>query len=141
MFKGFSPRCNPAGSVQAPRAVGASIAIVTLLCAGCGLNQPPPMASAIDYSSAEVVAGAAGGFDLIVRGMTGTPCFAVSVTASTYIQQPDFWAYQVTAVEQSGNCAQVVTPFEVRVSLGSSVGTQGIEVNGRTKSERLPVPP
>ncbi len=53
-------------------------------------------------------------------------------------EPPEYWGYEVLG-NLSGIGAPVVTPYEVNTELGKLIGTKGVEVFGKTRSEKINV--
>lgn len=116
-----------------------TLAVVPLaLVGGCPM-ETMPADGLPDFDSAEVVPGAAAGtFELVVRGYSGV-CEELSLQPLVYIQQPEYWGYQLISHATAEVCTRQAVRFEVRAAL-NSVGTKGVEVIGATKTQALAVP-
>lgn len=127
-------------SQKAVMALSPGFAMAMLFsCLPTGPIGVPDEIGLIDFDEAWVELRA-GRRELVVRGYAPTPCHDVSLQAVTYIVQPDYWVIQVIAEPSAEVCAQVLTPYEVRLVLDGNTGTRGIEVVGRDTSERIDIP-
>jgi hypothetical protein len=97
----------------------------------------------ITFDSAEVVRkeGKKATSVLVVHGYTPTSGATVTLEPVIYIRQPAYWLIQVIGcMPEIG--AMVMTPFTATLDLTGTLGTEGIEVAGvdRTQRIRLAVP-
>jgi hypothetical protein len=78
--------------------------------------------------------------------VTGTLPFPmeVSLVPLTYVSRPQWWGIQVVGStgESGPHVSQPITaiPYSVDLDLQGITGTEGVEVIGATKTERLAVP-
>ena len=77
---------------------------------------------------------------LIVSGTKPYLNMEVSLRPRIYIQQPEYWGIEVVGC-LPGFGIPVLTPYTVSLRLTGFLGTEGIEVIGATRSEKLEVPP
>ena len=93
----------------------------------------------IDFDSAEVVGGFAGGYILIVRGEA--PCLNMNVSLSPliYIDCPEYWGIEVLGTLRGNICLTAMKPFVVTIPLTGVIGYKGIEVLGARRSEQIDV--
>ena len=79
---------------------------------------------------------------LVVSGTLPFP-MEVSLQPLVYVSRPQWWGIQVVgSTEEGPHAAQPITaiPFSVDLDLQGITGTEGVEVIGATKTERLEVP-
>jgi hypothetical protein len=97
----------------------------------------------IDFEEAEVRPGIVSGtYILIVRGIKPYLNMEVNLIPLTYIRQPEYWGIEVTGCLPGGiGVAAPTAPYISSLPLNGTIGTQGIEVIGATRSEQISVPP
>ncbi len=98
-------------------------------------------AKVIDYDKVEIRPGFVNDtFFLVVSGEA--PCLNMEVQLSPfiYITCPEYWGIEVIATLPSGACITAIKPFTLVIGLSGITGSQGIEVFGANKSEKLDVP-
>ena len=79
---------------------------------------------------------------LTVSGTLPFP-MEVSLVPLTYVSRPQWWGIQVVgAIEQGPHASNPITaiPYSVNLDLQGVTGTEGVEVIGATRTERLAVP-
>lgn len=80
---------------------------------------------------------------LVVSGVTTFPT-EVSLVPLTYVSRPTYWGIQVVGTTDGGGPrpSQPISsiPYTVGLSLAGVTGTEGVEVIGATKTERILVP-
>jgi hypothetical protein len=81
---------------------------------------------------------------LVVSGVTTFP-MAVSLVPLTYVSRPVYWGIQVvgsTGDDGGPRPTQPISsvPYSVELDLAGVTGTEGVEVVGATKTERIIVP-
>lgn len=93
----------------------------------------------ISFDTAKVVRKArTGAFQLTVRGEAPMAGVKVSLEPVIYIRQPEYWLIQVIGcMPEIG--ATVMTPYTVSMPLTGPMGTEGIEVMGSNKTQRIPL--
>ena len=80
---------------------------------------------------------------LAVSGTLPFP-MEVSLVPLTYVSRPQWWGIQVVGTtEQGPHVSNPITaiPYSVDLDLQGVTGTEGVEVIGASKTERLAVPP
>lgn len=112
---------------------------VLVSCLPIGPIDGPDEDGLIDFDSARVVVNSKGERELVVRGHAPNPCYEFSLRPVTYITEPDYWIIQVIAETDAEVCAQVITPYEVRLVIEDSIGKRGIEVAGRSERKKIDV--
>jgi hypothetical protein len=97
----------------------------------------------IDFEEAEVRPGIVSGtYILIVRGIKPYLNMEVNLIPLAYIRQPEYWGIEVTGCLPGGiGVAAPTAPYIASLPLNGTIGTQGIEVIGATRSEQISVPP
>jgi hypothetical protein len=97
----------------------------------------------IDCEQAEVrPCIVSGTYILIVRGTKPYLNMEVSLIPLVYFRQPDFWGIEVTGCLPGGiGVASPTAPYVASLPLNGIIGTQGIEVIGATRSEKISIPP
>ena len=73
---------------------------------------------------------------LRVAGSAPYPGMGITLEPRIYIQQPDFWGIEVVGILLELQPPRR-TPYAVELELSGSVGTQGIEVVGASRSQRI----
>ena len=96
-----------------------------------------------DFDEAEVRPGIVSGtYILIVRGTKPYLNMEVNLTPLVYIRQPEYWGIEVIGCLRGGiGLAAPTAPYIASLGLNGTIGTQGIEVIGATRSEKISVPP
>jgi hypothetical protein len=80
---------------------------------------------------------------LAVSGTLPLP-MEVTLVPLTYVSRPQWWGIQVVGSTPEGpHATQPITavPYSVNLDLQGVSGTEGVEVIGASKTERLAVPP
>jgi hypothetical protein len=96
----------------------------------------------IDFEEAEVRPGIVSGtYILIVKGTKPYLNMKVNLIPLVYIRQPEYWGIEVIGSLPGGIGLPATAPYIASLSLNGTVGTQGIEVIGATRSEQISVPP
>lgn len=94
----------------------------------------------IDFERAEVRPGfVSGTWFLIVQGVAPCSNMEVSLNPLIYIQQPDYWGIEVVGTLRSGICLPRQTDYLATLDITNVLGTEGVEVIGATRSEKIPV--
>jgi hypothetical protein len=86
---------------------------------------------------------------LLVSGHKPYPTMAVSLVPVRYVSRPPYWAIQVVGSpgEVGADPVPVTEPvaeptaYSVQLDLTGITGTEGVEVIGATRTERVAVPP
>jgi hypothetical protein len=79
---------------------------------------------------------------LVVSGTLPHP-MEVSLVPLTYVSRPQWWGIQVvgaTGPEPSAMPAITSIPYQVELDLEGITGTEGVEVIGASRTERIAVP-
>lgn len=79
---------------------------------------------------------------LTVSGTLPLP-MEVSLVPLTYVSRPQWWGIQVVGSTEAGPHASnpiTAIPYSVNLDLAGITGTEGVEVIGASKTERLAVP-
>jgi hypothetical protein len=101
---------------------------------------PALAARRIDFDSAEVVGGAAGGHFLIVTGEAPCANMRVELLPLIYIACPEWWEIEVAGTLPGGICLTALRPFTCVLPLAGVTGSRGIVVRGATRSREFEVP-
>jgi hypothetical protein len=103
----------------------------------------PSSCRLIDFEEAEVRPGIVSGtYILIVRGTKPYLNMEVNLTPLVYIRQPEYWGIEVIGCLPGGiGLAAPTAPYIASLPLNGITGTQGIEVIGATRSEKISIPP
>jgi hypothetical protein len=65
----------------------------------------------------------------------------VDLVPLVYIRQPEYWGIEVVGCLPGGIGLPATAPYTAWINLSGITGTEGIEVIGATRSEKLEVPP
>jgi heat shock protein HslJ len=76
---------------------------------------------------------------LVVSGTKPSLSQTVSLRPVTYIQQPEYWAIEVTACDPPQAGLPATGPYTATLDLTGSLGTRGITVVGATRSQNIDV--
>ncbi len=102
----------------------------------------PSSCRLIDFEEAEVHPGIVSGtYILIVRGTKPYLNMEVNLVPLVYIRQPEYWGIEVIGCLRGGIVLAPTAPYTAFLPLNGTIGTQGIEVIGATRSEKISVPP
>ena len=94
----------------------------------------------IDFERAEVRPGfVSGTYFLIVQGVAPCANMEVSLNPLIYVQQPDYWGIEVVGTLRGGICLPRQKDYLEVLDITNVLGTEGIEVIGATRSEKIPV--
>lgn len=94
----------------------------------------------IDFTKAEVRPGIMPHtWFLIVSGVAPCRNMTVSLQPLIYVRQPEYWGIEVVGTLPSGICLPATKDYLVTLDISSILGTEGIEVIGATRSEKIPV--
>lgn len=101
---------------------------------------PPTTCRVLDFESAEVVPGfIPKTFFLIVTGTKPLLTMKVELIPRVYIKRPEFWGIEVVGC-QSGIGLPATAPYHVALDISHLIGTEGIEVIGASKKQKIKVP-
>lgn len=78
---------------------------------------------------------------LVVRGTKPYLNMRVELEPLVYIQQPEYWGIEVVGRLRGGIGLPAQAPYTVSILLNGITGTEGIEIIGATRSEKIEVPP
>ena len=104
---------------------------------------PAPASSRlIDFDRVEVVTleSFPPQFVLVVSGTKPFLNMDVSLVPLVYVRQPEYWGIEVVGRLPGGIGLPALAPYRVSLALAGSLGTQGIEVIGASRTERIDVP-
>lgn len=76
---------------------------------------------------------------LVVAGMAPCSNMTVSLQPLVYIRCPEFWGIEVVGCIPGDICLEALKPFVVWIDLAGIVGSEGIEVIGAAKTEKIPL--
>jgi heat shock protein HslJ len=135
-----------------------SVVLGAVACTGPG--RPPPGSRSTTTSSTPPRNGACHDIDFIeavvdsrptsstepryvltVSGVLGNTREQAHLIPVTYVRQPEYWRIEVVSCTRADIGAPVETPFKISLDVTNTLGTQGIEVTGPTRSQRIDVPP
>lgn len=96
----------------------------------------------VDFEDAELIQGINPNEPPILVVSGTKPCINMEVRLipRVYVRQPEYWEIEVVGVVPGGICLEAVAPYHVTLDR-TPLGTQGVEVVGATKSEKLQYPP
>jgi hypothetical protein len=79
---------------------------------------------------------------LVVSGVTAVP-MEVTLQPLVYVSRPPYWGIQVvgSVAEGAGMPAITNVPYSVEIDLAGITGSDGVEVIGASRTERIDVPP
>ncbi len=77
---------------------------------------------------------------LVVSG-TKPVSMKIDLIPLIYVQQPDYWGIEVVGCLPGGIVLPAFGPYTISLSLAGVTGTEGVEVIGANRTERLAVPP
>jgi hypothetical protein len=89
----------------------------------------------VDFETAHVAIGTVKGFILTVSGETPRP-MEVKLEPVPFDERPEWWKIEVAGYSPDFG-PEVVTPYQAHFGFDSVQGTKGIELIGKTKTERL----
>ncbi|MDQ4134176.1 MAG: subtilase-type protease inhibitor [Actinomycetota bacterium] len=108
------------------------------------LRELPPSEACrlIDFEQAEIVTleSFPAQYVLAVKGTAPVFNLRVELLPLTYVRQPEYWGIEVVGC-LSGIFLPAERPFSVSLGLAGVTGTQGVEVVGASRSQKLDVPP
>lgn len=94
----------------------------------------------IDFEKAEVRPGfVSGTWFLIVSGVAPCSNMTVSLQPLIYVRQPEYWGIEVVGTLPGGICMTALKDYVVALEITSVLGTEGIEVIGASRTEKIPV--
>jgi hypothetical protein len=108
-----------------------------------GLRALPAPASCrlIDFTRAEVRPGIVNGtFVLIVAGEAPSTSMRVELVPLVYVQRPDFWEIEVVGCVSGPVWLPATKLYVEALPLDGITGTQGIEVVGANRRQRIRLP-
>lgn len=76
---------------------------------------------------------------LVVRGEAPCANMEIFLQPRIYVRCPEFWGIEIAGCLPGGICLTSIKPFQVSISLGGIVGSEGIEIIGSNKTERVKV--
>ncbi len=96
----------------------------------------------IDFEEAEVVTleSFPPQFVLNVRGTKPFLNMEVDLVPLVFIQQPEYWGIEVVGRLPGGIGLPALAPYAVSLNLSGIIGTEGVEVIGASRSEKIDVP-
>jgi heat shock protein HslJ len=104
---------------------------------------PPRTCQTIDFDKATVTqrpsTATVPRYLLTVTGTKPSETQTVTLEPVTYVQQPDYWLIVVKACNTTHTLLPGPAPYTATLDLWGIVGTQGIQVAGATRSERIEV--
>lgn len=78
---------------------------------------------------------------VVVVSGTKPASMKIDLLPLTYVRQPDFWGIEVVGSLPGGIVLPAFVPYTASLSLAGMTGTQGVEIIGANRTERLAVPP
>ena len=96
----------------------------------------------IDFERAQVLTLESFPPQFVLR-VTGTKPFLnmeVHLEPLVFIRQPEFWGIEVVGRLPGGIGLPALAPYDVSIPLNGTIGTEGIEVIGASRSKRIRVP-
>jgi len=95
----------------------------------------------IDFEVAQVVAldTSPPQHVLIVAGTKPTANLRVDLVPLVYIRQPEYWGIEVVGCRAGDIDLPARAPYTVCLPLTGSMGTEGVEVIGASRSEKIPL--
>lgn len=94
----------------------------------------------IDFERAEVRPGfVSGTWFLIVQGVAPCSNMEVSLNPLIYVRQPEYWGIEVVGTLRGGICLPRQQDYLEVLDITNVLGTEGIEVIGASRSEKIPV--
>lgn len=94
----------------------------------------------IDFEKAEVRPGfVSGTWFLIVSGVAPCSNMTVSLQPLIYIRQPEYWGIEVVGTLPGGICMTALKDYVAVLEITNVLGTEGIEVIGATRTEKIEV--
>lgn len=103
----------------------------------------PSSCRLVDFDQAQIVTlrSFPPQYVLHVSGIMPHLNMQVDLVPLVYIQQPEYWGIEVVGCLPGGIGLPATAPYTAWINLSGITGTEGIEVIGATRSERLEVPP
>lgn len=100
----------------------------------------PQSCRLLDFESAEVLVETPLGYpSLFVHGEKPYQAMTVTLQTLYYVQQPEYWGFEVVGCLPSGPVTDVTGKYVVILPLDETMGTKGIEIIGATGSKRIDV--
>jgi hypothetical protein len=92
----------------------------------------------ISFDSAEVKrCGFVGAPVLVVTGQAPCLNMKVSLQPLIFIRCPEYWGIEVVGTLPGAFCLPAIKPFKVTIPLTGITGSQGIEVIGANKTQKI----
>lgn len=94
----------------------------------------------IDFDKAHVHPGIVPGtWFLVVEGIK--PCYNMTVQLMplVYVRCPEYWGIEVIGCLPDGICLTATAPYSVTIALAGITGSDGVEVIGANKQEKIKV--
>ena len=103
----------------------------------------PSSCRLVDFDQAQIVTlrSFPPQYVLHVSGIKPYLNMQVDLVPLVYIQQPEYWGIEIVGCLPGGIGLPVTAPYTAWINLSAITGTEGIEVIGARRSERLEVPP
>ena len=103
----------------------------------------PSSCRLVDFDQAQIVTlrSFPPQYVLHVNGIKPYLNMQVDLVPLVYIQQPEYWGIEVVGCLPGGIGLPATAPYTAWINLSAITGTEGIEVIGARRSERLEVPP
>jgi heat shock protein HslJ len=124
------------------------VALLAALVAGgalaaCYPPPPPAQCERLDFKTATVEAvpttATSSQYRLVVTGAK-TGLQTVELAPRTYVQQPEYWGFEIRACPAAGPPPADPGPYEAAYFFTGSLGTKGIEIVGVNHSQRIDLP-
>lgn len=80
-------------------------------------------------------------FVLNVTGIKSYLNMEVELVPLVFVRQPEYWGIEVVGPLRGGIVLPALAPYTVSISLIGITGTEGVEVIGANRSEKIKVPP
>lgn len=80
-------------------------------------------------------------FVLNVTGIKPYLNMEVELVPLVFVRQPEYWGIEVVGPLRGGIMLPALAPYTVSISLIGITGTEGVEVIGANRSEKIKVPP
>jgi hypothetical protein len=80
-------------------------------------------------------------YTLVVTGRTPYYNQTVKLVPHVYIQQPEYWGIEVQGCLTGGVGLPAQKPYTLRLDVGATTGSKGVEIIGSNQSQRFDIPP
>lgn len=102
----------------------------------------PESCRLIDFEQARIIKwlGFPPQYVLVVSGTKPYLNMEVHLRPLIYIRQPEYWGIEVVGCLSGGIGLPATAPYIVWINLSGITGTEGIEVIGATRSQKIKVP-